>query len=166
MRVSYEQEATEMENDFLPSASASRELTERELQNCNERTARFGLMLTGAEISMLAAAREDALRDTGRVEFGSGILGKLAERFCDSPFLTRENWADTLAELQDDFYYFKNESSDRLSDDELIEIMKKVFDGPAQGSLDYLSGTSLPELCRRAREDWDPANGDAARELF
>ena len=155
-----------MDNDFSLEMSATRDMIARELQGCIALTARFGLTLTEQEMKTLAVVRESALRDTGRVEFGGGILKKLAETFCDSPFITREAWADTLAELQDDFYYFKNDSDDRLSDDELIEMMKRVFDGPAQGSLDYLSGTSLPELCRRAREDCDPSDADAARELF
>ena len=38
-----------------------------------------------------------------------------------------------------------------MSDDELIEAMRDVFNGVAQGSLDYLAGTSLEELCRDAR---------------
>lgn len=155
-----------MDNNFSLEISATREMTARELRDCNALTARFGLVLTEQEMKMLASAHENALRDTGRVAFGGGILKKLAETFCDSPFIAREAWADTLAELQDDFYYFKNDSGDRLSDDELIETMKRVFDGPAQGSLDYLSGTSLPELCRRARENFDPSDADALRELF
>ena len=55
---------------------------------------------------------------------------------------------------------------DRISDDELIEFMKTVFDGRAEGSLDYLSGTSLEELCRYAREGYDPADGGASGDLF
>ena len=77
--------------------------------------------------------------------------------FCDSPFLTRDNYAQTLAELQDAFYYFKNESEDRISDDELVELMRDVFNGRAQGSMEHLIGTSLEELCRWARggDQWD-----------
>lgn len=37
----------------------------------------------------------------------------------------------TLGDLQDAFYYFKNESGDRFSDDDLIEFMEKVFNGQA-----------------------------------
>ena len=36
-----------------------------------------------------------------------------------------------------------------LSDDELIEYMVKVFNGRAQGSAEYLSGTSLEALAKR-----------------
>ena len=56
--------------------------------------------------------------------------------------------------MQDAFYYFKNESDDRISDDELIEYMKDTFDGKAQGSIEYLTGTSLEELCHPARDSF------------
>jgi hypothetical protein len=129
-------------------------LAAQELRECNLFTGRYGLSLSEAQIERLVVRRFGALRDTGRVEFGEGILKKLIYAFCDSPYLFQENYEDTLLELQDSFYYFKGEADERLSDDELIGFMKQVFDGPAQGSLEYLSGTSLEELCRDAR------NGD------
>lgn len=137
-----------------------------ELRGCNTLTARFGLTLTETQMQSLVERRFDALRDTGRIEFGQGVLGKLIEAFCDSPYLSQENYEETVAELQDCFYYFKNESMDSISDEELIEAMKAVFDGRAQGSLDYLAGTALEELCRWAREGWDPRSAQDAGDRF
>jgi hypothetical protein len=133
----------------------------QELRDCNGFTGQFGLSLREEQIQNLVARRFDALRDTGRIEFGGGVLPKLIYAFCDSPFLSQETYEDTLTELQDLFYYYKNESEDRLSDDELVSFMKRVFDGRAQGSLDYLASTSLEELCQDARNGWNP--GDAGR---
>ncbi len=137
-----------------------------ELRASNELTARYGLTLSEEQIQRFVQHRFEALRDTDRIEFGEGVLKKLIYAFCDSPYLTQENYEETLLELQDIFYYFKNESFDRISDDELIEFIKTVFDGRAQGSLDYLSGTSLEELGRYARESWSPRDGDASGDLF
>jgi len=133
----------------------------QELRDCNGFTAQFGLSLREEQIHNLVARRFEALRDTGRVEFGSGVLPKLIYAFCDSPFISQETCEDTITELQDLFYFYKNESEDRLSDDELISFMKRVFDGPAQGSLDYLAGISLEELRQDARNGWKP--GDPGR---
>ena len=137
-----------------------------ELCECNNLTARFGLTLSEAQIHSLVERRFNALMDTGRIEFGEGILKKLVYSFCDSPYLTQENYEETIIELQDSFYYFKNESMDRISDDELIEFMSAVFNGRAQGSLEYLSGTSLEELCRYARQGWDPDRDADSGDLF
>jgi len=127
----------------------------QELRDCNALSGRYGLSLTERQIQNLVEKRFEALRNTGRVEFGGGILKKLIYAFCDSPYLFHEDYEDTLLELQDIFYYFKNESEDRISDDELIEFMKNTFDGKAQGSLEYLAGTSLEELSRGARYGYE-----------
>lgn len=127
-----------------------------EIRCCEDLNRLHGLTLTETDITELVEFRGQALRNTGRVEFGGGILPKLIRAFCGSPFVDRDNYAATLADLQDAFYYFKNESQDRLSDDELIEFMSTVFNGQAQGSTDYLTAISLEELCRCVREGWDP----------
>lgn len=127
----------------------------QELRECNRYSSNFGLVLTDSEIEELMVCHADALKAAGRVEFGSGILPKLIYAFCDSPFMEKETYESTLAELQDSFYYYKTEAADRYSDDELIEFMVSVFNGRAQGSVDYLAGTSLEELARNARKGVD-----------
>ena len=157
-----------MDKDFsLISFDMQMLMAVNELRECNKLTARFGLTLSETQIHSLVERRFNALLDTGRIEFGEGILQKLVYSFCDSPYLTQENYEETITELQDSFYYyFKNESMDRISDDELIEFMSAVFNGRAQGSLDYLSGTSLEELCRYARQGWDPDRDADSGDLF
>lgn len=122
-----------------------------ELKACNELTIKFGLILNDEEIKEMVENRFKSLKDTGRVEFLGGVIKKIVEAFCDSPYILQENYKDILIELQDIFYFFKNEAMDQVSDDELIEFMKKHFDGNCQGSIEYLSGTTLEELCRNTR---------------
>jgi len=131
-----------------------------ELQECNQFTEKFGLTLSKEQIQRLVNERFDALKENGRIEFGEGVLKKLVYAFCSSPYLYQFDYEDTIAVLQEIFYYFKNESNDRLSDDELIAFMKETFDGKAQGSMEYLAETSLEELCRNARYGYKPDEGD------
>jgi hypothetical protein len=132
-----------------------------ELQECNQFTEKFGLTLSKEQIQRLVNERFDALKENGRIEFGEGVLKKLVYAFCSSPYLYQFDYEDTVAVLQEIFYYFKNESDDRLSDDELIAFMRKTFDGKAQGSMEYLAETSLEELCRNARYGYKPDRGDS-----
>ncbi len=148
------------QNFSLDPISMQRMAAVDELRECNQLTARFGLRLSEEQIQSLVNFRFEALQNTMRIEFGEGVLRKLIYAFCDSPYISQENYEETIAELQDSFYYFKNESMDRFSDDELIEYMKAVFDGRAQGSLEYLCGTSLEELCRYARKGYRPRADD------
>jgi len=131
-----------------------------ELQECNQFTEKFGLTLSKEQIQRLVNERFDALKENGRIEFGEGVLKKLVYAFCSSPYLYQFDYEDTIAVLQEIFYYFKNESDDRLSDDELIAFMRETFDGKAQGSMEYLAETSLEELCRNARYGYQPDEGD------
>lgn len=133
----------------------------QELQECNQFTEKFGLTLTEEQIQRLVNERFEALQENGRIEFGEGVLKKLVYAFCSSPYLYHFDYEDTIAVLQETFYYFKNESDDRLSDDELITFMKQTFDGKAQGSLEYLAETSLEELCRNTRYGYKLDEGES-----
>lgn len=131
-----------------------------EIRCCSELNQLYGLTLTEEDITELVELRGQALRRTGRVEFGGGILPKLIRAFCKSPYVDAYNYAATLGDLQDAFYYFKNESEDRFSDDDLIEFMEKVFNGAAAGSTEALATISLEELCRWARNGFDSRFAD------
>ena len=122
------------------------------LTKCNQYSQKFGVSLTEKDALTLLDARKNSLKEQERIEFGGGILPKLIFAFCDSPFIYQDNYVDTLECLQNIFYLYKNESLDELSDDELIEYMKKHFDYDCQGSLEYLEDTCLEDFARSIRE--------------
>lgn len=131
-----------------------------ELRECNVFTAQYGLSLSEKQIQTLVDKRFEALNSTGRIEFGRGITSMLIEAFSDSPFIYQDIYEQTILELLDSFYYFKNESEDRIPDDELIAFMRHHFDTTAQGSLEYLSGTTLEDLCRNTRYGYEADDKD------
>lgn len=131
------------------------EAAKEEIRCCDDLNRLYGLVLTEADITELVELRGQALRNTGRMEFGGGILPKLIRAFCKSPYVDNRNYATVLADLQDAFYYFKNESEDLFSDDDLIEFMAKVFNGQAEGSTELLCTISLEDLCRWARNGFE-----------
>jgi len=134
----------------MEPAQAQLAQTIRELAACNRMSERYGLTLAPGQMRSLAERRSEALRNTGRVEFGGGILRALIYTFCDSPDLRQEDYEATLTELQDLFYWFKNETGDNLSDDELLHAMRAVFDR-AHGALERLVDTPPEMLYRIAR---------------
>ncbi len=136
---------------FLSPMMLQRTMEAQGLRETNALTARYGLTLSEQDIATLMEKRVAALSETGRVEFGKGILEKLVFVFCDSPYLFQDTYMETLLALQDAFYYFKNESLGALTDDELIAFMKEQFDGDCEGSVEFLTGTLLEDLCRDIR---------------
>ena len=61
------------------------------------------------------------------------------------------NYEETLYELLEIFYYYKNETLDLIGDDYLVKYMKSAFDGIWQGSLELLSGRELYMSARNLR---------------
>lgn len=136
-----------------------------EVMKCNGLTVKFGLVLTEAQALALVETRSFALKGNGRIEFGGGVIDKIINEFCDSPYLLMHNYEETLHELLETFYYYKNETLDLISDDDLIKYMKNAFNGICQGSLELLSGRELYKLARNLRYGYAPDYSDDAIEL-
>lgn len=126
-------------------------LQKQAIQKTNEYTRKFGLSLTEEDTRILLSERKYALSEQERVEFGEGILPRLIFAFCDSPYIYQDNYVESIGRLQEIFYLYKNETLDEVSDDELIEAMKQMFEGVCQGSLDFLEETCLERLGRSIR---------------
>ena len=139
------------EKDWLEIWSGRNQL--QGIEEMNEKTQKFGLVLAVEDAKMLVERRRETLQEQQRVEFGEGILPKLIFAFCDSAYICQNNYADTLMRLQEIFYLYKNESMDELTDDELLEYMKRAFDGECEGSLEYLEETVLEEFARNIRRE-------------
>ncbi len=141
-----------------------------EIIKCNETTSRYGLVLSPDEARELVETRNDTLKGYGRIELGGGIINKLIEAFCDSPYITQKDYTNILNELIETFYYYKNETLDQLSDDELIDIMKDNFNNRCHGSLELLQNRDLDKIARNIRYDEDDYNNidedDGADEYF
>ncbi len=117
----------------------------------NDESIKHGLVLTKEQAVRLLEAKDEELRYNGRLEFGEGVIGKLITAFCDSPYMNRQNYSQTLERLVEIFYYYKNETDGQLSDDELIDYMKTFFNGSCEGSLELLESRELDSLARALR---------------
>jgi len=127
-----------------------------EILEINKITEQFGLTLTEHQALELVETRSYALKNTGRIEFGGGVLDKIIKSFCDSPYISHYNYQEVLHELVEIFYYYKNETLDQMSDDDLILTMKKHFNGKCEGSLDLLKCRELEKMARNLRNGYDP----------
>ena len=112
----------------------------------NEVTAEYGLVLSEADVRHILQTRAESLKESARVEFGEGIAAKLVLAFADSPYLTQDNYAVTVASLLVLFDTFKNELHDAYNDRELLTFMRQAFDGECAGSLEILESEAFPRL--------------------
>ena len=143
-----------MQNNYLQKLSEDYQVNR--ILETNETSKENGLTLTKEEATALVAARGDILKAERRVEFGDSISPKLIRTFSDSSFINQEDYAQTLARLQEIFFLYKNESMDMVTDEELLTIMKNAYENESGGDLEYLEGTALEDFARsvRAGENW------------
>lgn len=128
--------------------AALKEMQIQEILDLNQNSAQFGLTLTSADVAEIITTRNQALQSYGRVELDLEIVRKLILNFCDSSLIAQEDYAVTLEELLEVFYYLKNETDDTIGDDALLRIIKDFFENTCGGSLDLLRGQELDEFVR------------------
>lgn len=136
----------EMESSYLDIINKRKQIEITNIKKCNEYTSKYGLTLSDNQIKNIIERRIESLQQNGRIEFRGWIVDKIIKEFCDSPYINQENYAQTIYELIDIFYEYKNETIDLIADDELITFMKKSFDGICQGDIEYLEGTVMYKM--------------------
>lgn len=141
-----------MKNYFMviPNSIAVNQILS-EIEQINEETFEYGLKLSEQDVKAIVETRNQSLSSTGRVEFGGGIITKVISTFCDSPYILQSNYVEIINELIENFYYFKNETLEEISDDELIEFMKEYFDNKCQGDLDLLRYRYLDKVAHNVK---------------
>lgn len=142
------------ENPFALMLKQQHKTELQKVLTCNSLTADYGLRLTAEDAELLLQVRRDTLKEQQRVEFSGGILPKLIEAFCDSDYIRQDSYVETLSELQEIFYVYKNESLDLLTDEELLAFMREQFDGVCYGSIQYLSETCLERFAQAVRSGY------------
>ncbi len=123
----------------------------KQVQATNRYTEQFGLTLSEKDTELLLAEKNRILKAEQRIEFGQSILPQIIETFCDSSFLSQNNYVETLIRLQEIFYLYKNEMQDEITDEELLHFMKEQFETVCYGDLDYLEGTCLDIFAQAIR---------------
>lgn len=123
-----------------------------ELVRLNETTKEQGLILTSNEAKSLLAFRKKVLRDHARIELSTGVLKELILVFSASPYIDQDHYIEILNELQEIFYYLKNETEDTIGDSKLIQQMSDFYNGPCAGSLELLR-SKMEELAETSRSN-------------
>ena len=130
-----------MEKNWMSFLQQETQLAE--VIETNRLTGQFGLVLSEQDAKLILEEQRNTLREQKRVEFGSGMTVRIIEAFCDSDFISQDNYVELIIRLQEIFYLYKNEMMDEISDDELLHFMREQFDQTCFGDPDYLEGTCL-----------------------
>lgn len=122
-----------------------------QVRETNQYTEKYGLALSEEDAELLLAEKNQILKNERRVEFGQSILPQIIYTFCDSSYISQDDYVDTLIRLQEIFYLYKNEMHDEITDEELLTFMKEQFETVCFGDLQYLEGTCLDIFAQAIR---------------
>lgn len=123
-----------------------------ELLDLNEKIKEYSLVLTPKDVKTLITSRNKALHDFARIELGTEVLKELIEVFAASPYMHQDHYVKTLNDLQEIFYYLRNETEDKIGDVKLIHQMMEYFNGPCAGSIDLLR-SKMEQLAENFRSN-------------
>ncbi len=124
----------------------------QEILQMNDESEKYGLTLTTQEAQEIIEARSLALQNYGRVELDLDAVCKLISTFCSSPLISQEDYALTLRELLELFYYLKNETDDSIGDAELIKEMKDYLVYHCGGSLEMFKGAGIENFVKDLKQ--------------
>lgn len=72
------------------------------------------------------------------VEWGEGILPQLAKRFEQSAYLDRQTYAESLERLAALFYHCRAQAGERVTDEQILELLSTRFEGICGGDFERL----------------------------
>lgn len=150
-----------MENNWLDLLQNTNQLAR--VIETNQYTNRFGLILSEKDAQLILEKRKVVLKEQKRVEFGESIIPKIIYEFCDSDYITQDNYVNTVIRLQEIFYLYKNEMNDKISDDELLHLMREQYEHLCFGDLNYLEDTCLADFAQAVRAGYRGYEGNDGR---
>ena len=78
------------QKDWLDIMSKQTQI--RQVLDTNGYTEKYGLVLCAEEAELLAEERVNVLKSERRIEFGQRILPKIIYAFCDSAYITQDDY--------------------------------------------------------------------------
>ena len=113
------------------------------LKSMNDKSKEYGLILSDLEINELISYKKEVLSSVGRIELDNSLIKNIIENFCDTGFITSDEYSEYLSELILIFYNLRNSVSDNVSDLSLILYMKELFVNECFGNLELLMDKCL-----------------------
>ncbi|MBB4826600.1 hypothetical protein HNO89_003881 [Sporosarcina luteola] len=137
--------------------------TVKELLVLNEKTKEYGLVLTPNDVTTMITFRNKVLHDYARVELSNEVLKELIEVYAASPYMDPNHYVETLNDLQEIFYYLRNETEDKISDIKLIDQIMTFFNGPCAGSVELVR-SEMEQMAENFRGDLIRGNSSFERD--
>lgn len=98
-----------------------------EILELNKKSQIYGLTLNKEDVKEIITSRNDTLKSYGRIELNIDVTKKIIEVLYESQYTDKDDYVESINDLQEIFYYLKNETLDQISDVEIIEIIDEFY---------------------------------------
>ena len=112
-------------------------IQEQELLELNQNSSAYGLTLNKQDIKEIINSRNNTLKSYGRIELDINVTKSIIENLYKSQYTDRDDYVELINDLQEVFYYLKNETLDQISDIEIIEIIDEIYNN-CSGRIDIV----------------------------
>lgn len=103
-------------------------IAKNEILKINEESSAYGLILTPNDVEDIIKSRGYTLKTYGRIDLNMDVTKKLINKIYKSQYTDKDDYVETINDLQDIFYYLKNETLDKISDDEIIDLISEFYE--------------------------------------
>ena len=103
-------------------------VVKNEILKINEDSALYGLTLSSKDIEDVVKYRGESLKTYGRIELNIDVTKKIMEKLYTSQYTNKEDYVEKINDIQDIFYYLKNETLDEISDNEIMDIISEFYE--------------------------------------
>ncbi|WP_343347433.1 DUF6323 family protein [Terrisporobacter petrolearius] len=103
-------------------------VAKNELLKINDESSAYGLILTPEDVEEIIKSRGYSLKNYGRIDLNMDVTKKLINKIYTSQYTDKDDYVEIINDLQDIFYYLKNETLDEISDNEIIDIIVEFYE--------------------------------------
>lgn len=103
-------------------------VAKNELLKINDESSAYGLILTPQDVEEIIKSRGYSLKNYGRIDLNMDVTKKLINKIYTSQYTDKDDYVEIINDLQDIFYYLKNETLDEISDNEIIDIIVEFYE--------------------------------------
>lgn len=111
-----------------------------ELLQANEELKKHNLLLTPSDADEIITARSRALKNQGRIELDLSVTKELIKKLSKSSYINQSNYVTTVIEMYEVFHFIKNETSDLISDKDILDAIIVFYNNTCGGSTELLMG--------------------------
>lgn len=122
-----------------------------ELRNMNEDIKGIGAYLTEKGIHEVLAARQSALARQARLQWSLEMTEKVMTRASSSPYAEQDTLPQVISDWFEVILFIQNQTTDFLSDDDVIFAVAEYYDNFCGGDADLLRGKAADRIIKNYR---------------